>query len=233
MRKYKVITIEEERYIEKNKLYIDNVVTTLNLINAELKDFEVSKLFSSIYNPKIDAEFMADEIDNINKYIRENDVDSIIHLFESKVAMSQEVFKDMVYSKTDSILRVVVDNVTNIHQPMDIYLLSDYEQIAVVSERFDFKIKHEGLTKWVEGADNNFTGLDIDCLYDFVDESTFEDKDKLLEILGGIAKVKRSIDNLNYSSPWYDKDKETRLNSLKNYEQQYLNIEKNWIEYVE
>lgn len=209
------------------------MVSTLNLINAELNGFELSKLFYKIYNPKIDVEFLDDEIDSINKCIRANDVDSITHIFESKEAIRQDVFEDMIYSKTDSIVQSVIDHINNMQQPININLLSDYEKTAFLFGELDYKIKHDDLRKWAEGLDDDSTYLDIDCLYNHVINSTFEDKDEFLDILSEIDKVKRSINNLDYSSLWYNEDKEVRLNSLKNCEQRYFNIEKRWGEYLE
>lgn len=138
----------------------------------------------------------------------------------------------MIYSRTDSILQVVVDHVNNIQKTKDIYSLSDYEKNAVLFADFDYKLKHDRLREWIEEIGDCYPAFDVSSLYDFICDSTYQKKDEFLNIIDGIHNVKYAVHNLNYSS-WYDEDKEVRLKSLKKYEQQYLDIEKDWNQYLE
>lgn len=138
---------------------------------------KVTKLFSHIYNAKINVEFGDDEIDAFNSYIKDGDVSSIIHLFESKEVMCDEVLKDMIYSKVDSLWQFVIDESYKKYEHL--YLnrdellnqLSDYERIAMLFKDFDYQVENGGLCQWY----HNYVD-DLDSLYDFLDDCDYEKK---------------------------------------------------------
>lgn len=57
---------------------------------------KLTKLFTYIHKPKIDVEFLDDEVKEFNEYVRNKDINSIVHLFESKESMEVDVYKDEI-----------------------------------------------------------------------------------------------------------------------------------------
>lgn len=59
-------------------------------------------------------------------------------------------------------------------------------------------------------------------------------KADFLLILNNFSYVKTAIEELDrYNNDWYDEDVESRLNTLKEYDNDYNLIKDNWINYFE
>ena len=77
-------------------------------MDEKLNIEKITKLFSKLYNPKIDVEFTDDEIDKINSAIHNNDASSVVHVFESKAYMQQDVLKEMINSKVEDLWQFIM-----------------------------------------------------------------------------------------------------------------------------
>lgn len=203
-------------------------------MEESLDNIKLTKLFYYLYNSKVDVEFTEDEIDEFNNYISEKNVDSIIHLFESKETMSYEVFKDIIHSKVDSLWDFIMDKVNDkwssgIIREEFLKHITGYEKIAVMFNDFDQQVNYGGLSQW----DSNEYSDDFDDLYRFLENSNFDEKDKFIDILDNFSAIKEEIKKLDYYDNWYYEDCETRMNSLRTSDSEYYTIRDSWERYFE
>ncbi len=203
-------------------------------MDESLDIIKLTKLFTYMYKPKIDVEFSDDEIKDFNEYIRNNDIDSIIHLFESKENMGIDVLKDIIHSKVDSLWQFVMDKSyekweAGVNRNCFLEKLTNYEKLAVIFGNFNYQVENGGLFQW---NDNDYS-KDLDALYDFLDDCDYEQKDKFKQILDDFSYVKTAIEELEPNNDWYNEDCETRLQSLKYYDNDYYAIKDNWKNYFE
>ena len=197
---------------------------------------KLTKLFNNMYSSKVDVEFSDDEVKDFNEYIRNNNVDSIVQFFEFKENMGVEVFKDMIYSKIDSLWQYIMDESYKKWEDgcdRDEFLnkLTDYEKTAVMFGNFNYHVENGGLYQWHE---NNYSD-DLGYLYNFLDncDCDYDDKNKFMQVLDDFSYIKTAIEELNRNDDWYEEDCQTRLKSLKYYYKDYFAIQESWKNYFE
>lgn len=203
-------------------------------MDEKLNIEKITKLFSKLYNPKIDVEFTDDEIDKINSAIHNNDASSVVHVFESKAYMQQDVLKEMINSKVEDLWQFIMTlSYEKWEQGMSrsqyLEQLTEYEKIAIQFGNFNFQVENGGLLQW---HDNNYSE-DYQELYDFLTKSDFKYKDKFISILENFDYIRNAIEKLDINSDWYDQDCETRWNQLDFYDKQYYSISESWKDYFE
>ena len=205
----------------------------LNLMNEDLDITKLAKLYTHLYNPKIDVEFTDVEVQKFNECVRKKDIASIENLFEIKSTLNKEVLKDIINGKTDDLWQFIMDHAydkwkdNNMSREEFLNQLTDYEKIAVKFGNFNYQVENGGLFQW----DDNGYSDDLDSLYDFINDSSYSKKDKFLEILDNFSNVKSAIEELDDYSDWYEEDRATRLNSLNYCDKDYYNIKDSWIAY--
>lgn len=203
-------------------------------MDEELNEVKLTKLFSNVYDSKVYPEFSTEEINSFNHFVKEKDVKSIVTLFETKANISNDVFKDFIYSKMDSFWEFVVDNScesldSEINRSIFLDSLDNYEKLANQFFDFDCQVKNGGLRQW----DKNNYSNDIGDLQEFLKNSDYKFKKDFLSLLDGFLDVKDSIDKLDPNDEWYIEDKNIRIDTLKNFDERYFNIRKSWKEYFE
>lgn len=203
-------------------------------MDEELDENKLIKLFSNIYDCKVSPEFSDEEIKNFNNYVKNMDINSIVSMFREKKDLSNEVFKDIIYSKADSLWQLIVDNSYSLYTPdmlREDFLnnLSDYEKLAVQFGDFDYQVENGGIVQWYEDD----YGDDVWNLMKFLNHSDYSHKDSFMEILEQLAHVKGAIDELNIYNEWFSKDYDTRIKALDGYDKVYSNIKDSWKKYFE
>lgn len=195
---------------------------------------KLTKLFNHMYNSKVDVEFSEDEVNNFNEYIRNNNIDSIVQLFESKENMSIDVLKDIIYSKTDSLWQFIMDKSyekwdDGIGRASFLEKLTNYEKIAIMFGNFNYQVENGGLFQW----DDNSYSEDLGSLYEFLDNCDYGRKAKFMQVLDDFSYVKDAIDDLDRCNDWYEEDCQTRLKTLSYYDKDYYAIQDDWKNYFE
>lgn len=196
---------------------------------------KLTKLFSYLYNTKTEVEFADDEVEEFNSYIKNNDVTSIVHLFESKEVVCDEVFKDMLYSKVDDLWQFIMDESYKNweHNGMSrtefLNKLTDYEKLAVMFGNFNYQVENGGLSQW----DENDYSEDLDSLTEFLKTTYFSKREEFLSILESFSDIKNAIEELDPYDDWYNEDCETRLKALDNYDSAYYRIKDDWKDFFE
>lgn len=195
---------------------------------------KLTKLFTYIHKPKVDVEFSDDEVNDFNGYVRNNDIDSIVHLFQSKEIMGIDVFNDIIYSKVDSFWQFVMDESfkkweDGLDRGEFLNRLTDYEKIAIMFGNFNYQVENNGLIHW----DDNDYSKDLGFLYDFLDNCDYAQKDKFMQVLDDFSYVKIAIEELDQHNDWYKEDCQTRLKSLNYYDKDYYAIQEDWKNYFE
>ncbi len=195
---------------------------------------KLTKLFSYMHNTKTEVEFSDDEVEAFNSYIKNNDVTSIVQLFESKEVMCNEVFKDIIYSKIDSLWQFVMNKSyekweDGLSRDEFLNKLTDYEKLAVMFGNFNYQVENGGLIQW----DDNDYSKDLNSLYAFLDDCDYNQKAKFMQVLDDFSYVKTAIEELDRCNDWYDEDCQTRLKSLNYYDKDYYAIQDDWKNYFE
>lgn len=206
----------------------------LNLLDEELDENKLIKLFSNIYDNRICPEFSDDEIQNFNNYVKKKDINSIATMFEVKKNLSDEVFKNIIYSKTDSFWEFVMDDCydlwdSKMNRNNFLDNLSDYEKLSVQFGNFNDQVQNGGLIQW----DQNGYSDDIDDLISFLKTSDYSDKDKFIYILNYFSYIKKEVNKLDKYNDWYNEDYNTRMETLDHCDKEYCKIQGSWKEYFE
>lgn len=155
-------------------------------------------------------------------------------MFREKENICNEVFKDIIHSKTDSFWQFIMDNSyklwdSEMSRADFLNTLSDYEKLAVQFGNFNYQVENGGLIQWLE---NRYSD-DFEDLYEFLRESDYIDKQEFLNILDYFLYVKAEIDNLDTYDDWYDKDYYSRIKTLEDFDSKYYEIQDSWKEYFE
>ncbi len=187
-----------------------------------------------IPNNKLGVEFSDEEVKKINNYIIKIDTDSLIKELNNKYRISKVVDRDYIHDKVDNVWQFVMDRAyekfdDGISREEFINRLSEYEKVAVIFGNFNYQVENGGLLQW---ADNGYKN-DLNYLEKFVDNSDFVYKMDFQNIFGGIRYIDESIKMLNDYDEWYEQDKQTRIDSLKDYDKLYNKISENWKNYLE
>lgn len=195
---------------------------------------KLTKLFNSMYKCKVDVGFSNDEVNIFNEYIRNNNIDSIVHLFESKENMGIDVLKEIIYSKTDSFWQFIMDESykkwdDGLSRDEFLSKLTDYEKLAIMFGNFNYQVENGGLLQW----DDNGYSEDLGSLYDHLDNCHYNQKAKFMQILDDFSYVKDAIEELDHNDDWYHEDCQTRLKTLEYYDRDYYDIQDSWKNYFE
>lgn len=196
---------------------------------------KLTKLFLCFYNSKIDVEFSDDELNDFNSYIKDKNVNAIIQLFESKNAISYEVLDDMIHSKVESLWQFIIDksyekwDSKDMNRKEFLNHITYYERLAVMFGNFNYEVEEGGLYQWHK----NGYSEDLDSLYEFLKNSDYDKKDDFLLLLDNFEDIKSAVDKLNCFNDWYDKDCQTRWNSLDSNNKNYYTIKETWNNYFE
>ena len=148
--------------------------------------------------------------------------------------MGVEFFKDIIHSKVDSFLQFVMDESykkweDGLDREDFLNKLTDYEKIAVMFGNFNYQVENGGLCQWY----NNNYSEDLGSLYNFLEDCDYSQKYRFIQILDDFSYVRIAIKELERDNDWYDKDCQTRLQSLKYYDKEYYAIQEDWKNYFE
>lgn len=219
--------------MNNKKEYINNVINYMNIINEPFDERKIKRLWSKA-NEIIDKiVFTENEIIEFNEYVKDNDIASIMDFLEDK---EKQASLEIIYSKVENLWDFILDKIHNIrldninlNRKEFLEKLSEYEKLAVKFGDFNYQVENGGLIQWDE---NNYSN-DLEDLIEFLNKSSYQYKEKFLEVLSDFKYIKNAINNLNTADDFYEVDKESRLNFLYEYDEKYLNIRESWRKYFE